>query len=283
MIHLIALLESSQDRDRVLNSRFIYHDGLESSLQRSILFDVLSVLLESCRADAVQFAPCQHGFEHISGVHSAFRFACAHNGVKLVDKEYDLAVTLAHILQYGFKSLLEFTSVFCPCYQGAHIEGKDLLVLKSFRHIALSDTLRKTLYDRCLADTGFTDQNRIVLGLSGQDTDHITDLRVSSDDRIKLLVPGLSYEFLAVLGQSVIGRLGVIRCNSLIAPYCRQRFQESVPCNAIVLEQFGDHAVRVSYKRQEEVLNTYIFIAELLRFVLRADQDLVEVPADINS
>ena len=283
MIHLIALLESSQDRDRVLNSRFIYHDGLESSLQRSILFDVLSVLLESCRADAVQFAPCQHGFEHISGIHCAFRFACAHNGVKLVDKEYDLAVTLAHILQYGFKSLLEFTSVFCPCYQGAHIEGKDFLVFESFRHIALSDTLCKPLNNCCLADSGLTDQNGVILGLPGQNTYHISDLRVPSDDRIEFLVPRLSDEFLAVFGQSVISRLRVIRCNSLIAPDCRQGLQESIPCNSIVLKQFGDHSVRIPDQGKEEMLNAYIFVAKLLRFVLRADQDLVEVPADINS
>ena len=166
VIHFIALLESSQDRDSVLNSRFIYHDGLESSLQCRVFLDILSVLLESRRAYAMKFAPCQHGFEHISGVHCAFRLARAHNGVKLVDKENDLAVALTHIFQHGLESFLKFTSVFCPRYQGAHIEGKDFLVFESFRHIALSDTLCKSLNNCCLADAGLTDQNRIVLGLS---------------------------------------------------------------------------------------------------------------------
>ena len=220
VIHFIAFLESSQDRDRVLNSRFIYHDGLESSLESRVLLDVLSVFLEGCRADAVQLAPCKHGFKHISGVHCAFRFACAHNSVKLVDKENDLAFALAHILQHGFESLFKLTSVFCPRYQGAHIEGEYLLVLEAFRHIALGNTLRKSFYDRGLTYAGLTDQNRVVLGLSGQDADHIPDLRVSADNRIKFLISCLSDEFLAVLSQSVIGRFGVICCNSLIASHC---------------------------------------------------------------
>ena len=59
--HLIPLFQAAQDGNGVLHAGFTHHDGLESPLQRRVLFDILAVLVECGGADAVQFTPGQHG------------------------------------------------------------------------------------------------------------------------------------------------------------------------------------------------------------------------------
>ena len=58
---LVALLQAAEDAYRVLDGRFIHHDGLEAALQGGVLFDVLAVFVQGRRADAVQLAARKHG------------------------------------------------------------------------------------------------------------------------------------------------------------------------------------------------------------------------------
>ena len=61
VINFVALLESSEYRNRVFNSRLVYHNGLETTLKRGVLFYIFAVFVECSCADAVQLAPCKHG------------------------------------------------------------------------------------------------------------------------------------------------------------------------------------------------------------------------------
>ena len=70
--------------------RLADEDRLEAALQRGVLLDVLAVLVERGRADAVQLAARQHRLEHVRGVHRAFGRARADDGVQLVDEQDDL-------------------------------------------------------------------------------------------------------------------------------------------------------------------------------------------------
>ena len=60
VIDLIALLQAAQDGNGVLDRRLVDHDGLEAALEGGVLFDILAVLVERGRADAVQLAASQH-------------------------------------------------------------------------------------------------------------------------------------------------------------------------------------------------------------------------------
>ena len=53
VIDLIALLQAAQDGNGVLDRRLVDHDGLEAALEGGVLFDILAVLVERGRADAV--------------------------------------------------------------------------------------------------------------------------------------------------------------------------------------------------------------------------------------
>ena len=83
-------MQAAQDRDRVLDRRLIDQHRLEAALQGGVLLDVLAVLVERGRADAVQLAAGQHRLEQVAGVHRAFGLAGADDGVQLVDEQDDL-------------------------------------------------------------------------------------------------------------------------------------------------------------------------------------------------
>ena len=69
VVHLVALFKATQDGDGVLFTRLIHQYFLETPLQRGILFDVLTVLVEGGRAHTMQLTASQSRLEHIAGVH----------------------------------------------------------------------------------------------------------------------------------------------------------------------------------------------------------------------
>ena len=222
MIYFITILQSTQDRNRVLHSRFFYHNRLETPFQSGIFFNILSVFIQSGSTDTVQLTTSQHRFQHITRIQSTVRLAGTNNGVQLINEQNDLSVAVLHIIQYGFQTFLEFTSVFCTGYQCSHIQSEYLLVLQSLRDITFYNTLCQPFHHGGLTDTGFTDKYRVVLRLTGQDTYHVTDLTVSSDDRIQLLVSRFLHQILTVFFQSIISSFRIVTGNSLVASYGRQ-------------------------------------------------------------
>ena len=58
---LVALFESAQNGYRVLDRRLGHLHRLEPALERGVLLDILTVLVERGGADTVQLAAGQHG------------------------------------------------------------------------------------------------------------------------------------------------------------------------------------------------------------------------------
>ena len=54
MVELIALLQTTQDRDGRLDTGLINHDLLKAALQSGIFFNVLTVFLKGSGANAMQ-------------------------------------------------------------------------------------------------------------------------------------------------------------------------------------------------------------------------------------
>ena len=222
MIYFVTILQSTQDRNRVLHSRFFYHNRLETPFQSGIFFNILSVFIQSGSTDTVQFTTGQHRFQHIARIQGTVRLAGTDDSMQLINEQNDLSVAVLHIIQYGFQTFLKFTSVFCAGYQCTHIQCENLLILQSLRYITFYNTLCQSFHHGGLTDTGFTDKYRVVLRFTGQDTYHITDLTVSSDDRIQLLVSRFLHQILTVFFQSIISSFRIVTGNSLVASYGRQ-------------------------------------------------------------
>ena len=101
VVDLVALLEAAQDRDRVLDRGLVDQHLLEAALERGVLLDVLAVLVERGRADAVQLAARERGLEHVAGVHRALGLAGADHRVQLVDEQDDLAFLLREVVEHA--------------------------------------------------------------------------------------------------------------------------------------------------------------------------------------
>jgi hypothetical protein len=65
--------------------------GLEATFERGVLLDVLAVLVEGGRADALDLAAREGGLQHVRRVDRAFGAAGADERVQLVDEEDDVA------------------------------------------------------------------------------------------------------------------------------------------------------------------------------------------------
>ena len=220
MEDFVSLFQSSQDRDCILNGWLIYQNWLETTLQCSILLNILTILIQCCCTDTMQFTSGKHRLKHISCIHRTVCFTCSYNRMKFIDEKNDLSVTVLHFFQNGFQTFLEFTTILRSCYQCSHIQRKDCLIFQSFRYISADDSLCKSFYNRSFTYTRFTDQHRVILCLTGQDTNHITDLFITSDDRIQFLISCFLNKILAVFIQCIISCFRIVRSNSLISSYC---------------------------------------------------------------
>ena len=220
MEDFVSLFQSSQDRDCILNGWLIYQNWLETTLQSCILLNILTILIQCCCTDTMQFTSGKHRLKHISCIHRTVCFTCSYNRMKFIDKKNDLSVTVLHFFQNGFQTFLEFTTILRSCYQCSHIQRKDCLIFQSFRYISADDSLCKSFYNRSFTYTRFTDQHRVILCLTGQDTNHITDLFITSDDRIQFLISCFLNKILTVFIQCIISCFRIVRSNSLISSYC---------------------------------------------------------------
>ena len=72
---------------------------------------------------------------------------------------------------------LELAAYF-NCHQSAHVQTEHDAILQ-VSSTSPHDTLCKTLCNGGLANAGLTDQAGVVLGLTGQDADHVADLLIT--------------------------------------------------------------------------------------------------------
>ena len=122
VVNLVALLETAEDRNRVLDGRFVDEHLLETPLERRILLDVLAILVERRGTHAVQFAARKRRFEHVAGVHRAFGLAGTNHRVQLVDEQDDLAFLLREIVEDRLQALLELAAELRARDQCAQVE-----------------------------------------------------------------------------------------------------------------------------------------------------------------
>ena len=263
MVDLIAVLDSTKDCNGVLYGRFCGINRLETTLKGLVLLDVLSVLIKCGCTDCVQLSPCQGRLDQVGGIGGALCRTCTDNGVKLIYEEDYRALAAGYLIDDGLQTLLELSTELGSCNQGTDVQGEKLLVLKGIRDIAADDSLCKTL-DYCgLSDTRLSDENRVVLGLPGQDLHDTPDLLVTADDRIHLPLPCGTRHVTAVLLKSLILALCILVRHPLASTYALQSLHDCITGYSIALEKTADLSVIVQ-KGKDHVLCADIFVLELV-------------------
>ena len=69
VVRFVALLQPTQNGDRVLDTRLTDEHLLKAALESRVLLDVLAELVERGRADHAQLTARQHRLEHVAGIH----------------------------------------------------------------------------------------------------------------------------------------------------------------------------------------------------------------------
>ena len=165
--------------------------------------------------------------------------------MKFINEKNDLSVTVFHFFKNCFQTFLEFTTILRSCYQCSHIQRKDCLIFQSFRYISADDSLCKSFYNRSFTYTRFTDQHRVILCLTGQDTNHITNLFITSDDRIQFLISCFLNKILTVFIQCIISCFRIVAGHTLIAADAGQCLQKTIFGNTIFPEQILHGRTRI--------------------------------------
>ena len=197
--------------------------------------------------------------------------------MQLIDKENDLTLGFSYLLEDSFEPLLELAAVFSAGDERAHIECKYVFVLQIVRNIPRHNSLGKAFDRSSLADTGLADQYRIVLALSGQYQDSLTNLIITADDRIQLLLSGLLHEVRSVFVQCVVCRFRVVTHDPLVASDSAERLKECIPRDAEAGKQLLHCSARIFQNGQVEVLDGHIFVPHGLCLILGLDQGFIEV------
>ena len=228
VVHLVALLQAAQDRDRVFDRRLTHEHLLEPALERGVLLDVLAVLVERGRTDHAQLAAREHRLDHVAGVDRAFGTAGADDRVQLVDEGDHFAVAVDDLLEDGLHAILELAAVLRARDHRADVERDQPLVAQPFGDVALDDAPRQPLGDRGLAHAGLTDEHRVVLGTAREHLDDAADLVVASDHRIELALARVLGEVAAEALERLVLLFGVLAGDAVAAAHFLQRRQDGV-------------------------------------------------------
>ncbi len=264
VMDLVALAQSAQDADGVLDGRLADLDRLKPAFERRVLLDVLAVLVDRRRANRVQLTPCEHGLEQVRGIDRPFGRPRAHHRVELVDEEDHLPLRVGHFLQHGLQPFLELAAILGTGDQRTHVERDDLLVAQAFRDVAPHDALRQAFDNGRLADAGLADQHGIVLRASGEHLDDAANLVVATDDRVELALARHLGEIAPVPLECLVLALGIGIGHALRTPYGGEGGENRVGRHAQAAERGRRRgAAGFGRKRQQQVLGTGVLVAQL--------------------
>src|SRR4030042_308682 len=170
---------------RLLNGRFTQKDRLESPLKSFILLYKLSVLIDGCRADTLEFTVGQSRFKHVTGIDSSLSGTSADHGMDLIDKQDYLTLCFTYLVHNRLETLLEFTPELASCHQASHIKRHYPASFQRIRYIIGGYFLGKSFRDCRFTYSSVTYDNRIILGPACQYLHHTLNLIFSTDNGIK--------------------------------------------------------------------------------------------------
>ena len=189
MVRFVLWADALEDLVGLLGVGWLDRDRLEAALKRGILLDILAVLVEGRRADALDLATRERGLEHIGRVDGAFSSTCADERVQLIDEQNDV-LGAAHFVHDRLDALFELTAVLGTCHHGGEIKDNESLLVEQIGNLLVHDALSKTLDNRGLSNACFTEEHRVVLGAAAEDLHESLDLVHATNDGIELSALG---------------------------------------------------------------------------------------------
>ena len=185
MVVFVFLLDVLEDGEGLLRGSGLDKYLLEAALKGSVFFYILAVFVEGGGADALDFAACKGGLEHVGGIEGAAGAAGADDGVYLVYKYNDVRVFL-QLVEHSLHAFLELAAVFGACHEGGEVERDDPFVVEGARNTALDDAQCQTLGNGAFAHAGFADEDGVVLFAAGEDLGDALQFLLTAYDGVEL-------------------------------------------------------------------------------------------------
>ncbi len=206
----ITLFQAAQNGYGVLHVGLVDHNGLKAPFQRRVLFNIFAVLVKRGRAYAVQLSARQKGLQEVARVHCPVAFACADNGVQLVDKQNNSALALLDFVEHCLQTLLELSAKLRAGNQRTHVKREDGLVLEPFGNVASDYAQCQTFRNGGFAYARLAYEHGIVFGFAGKYSYYVSDFSVPPDNGVQLVGARAFHKVEAVLVERVVGCFGVV-------------------------------------------------------------------------
>ena len=211
VVHLVALLQPAQDRNGVFDGGLTHVHLLESAFECSVLFDMGPVFVERCCANHAELAASQHRLHHVSCIHGTLCAACANEGVDFIHEGDHFSTCIGDLLQHGLQTFLELAAILCAGQHRTKIERNQPLGFESLGYVPGCNALCKSFHDRGLPDTGFTDEDGVVLRATRQHLHYPTNFFIPPDNGVDLSGTRACSEIDAVLLQGLKLILWILR------------------------------------------------------------------------
>src|ERR1700687_820656 len=279
MVLLVEALHPVQDRDGLDQRRLVDEDRLEAALERSVLLDVLAVLVERGGADALDLNTRQRRLQNVGRIDGALGGAGAHQRVQLVDEKDDFAAG-TDLVEDLLQALLELAAVLGARDQRAHIQRQHTFAAQRLGDVAQHDLLRQALGDRRLAYARLADQRRVVLRPAREDLHHALDFGLATDDGVEGVLGRKIREVAAELvEQRGLGRL-LGGCGLFVEPALVEQAidlaADLLQVGAQVFKDVGRDPLTFDQKAEEQMLGADIVVAHPARFLEGDLDDLLD-------
>ena len=207
--HMVELFvpvpDSLKDSQCLCPGGFIDVNPLKPSGQCHVFFKILAVLRPCRRSDDPHVSPGQRRLQHVSGIHGTICPAAAHHHVNLINEQDGIGIFLQGIHQ-ARHAVLKIPPEFGSGHQPGHIQCIDFQIFHGRRNLVHDDLLCQSFHHRRFPDAGFTDEERIVLGLLSQHLNNGIDFLFAADHGFKAHFSGFLCQIARVLAEGVGGR-----------------------------------------------------------------------------
>ncbi len=226
---------------------------------------MFSVLVERGGPDAVEFPPCQHGFQDIACIHGSLSSSGTYHRMKLIDKEDDMALGLLNLLEDSLQPFLKLAPILGTGNQGSHVKSNEATILQALRDVSPNHSQGEALHNSRFADPGLPNQDRIILRPPGKDLDDPSDLLIPADNGIELSMGCHIGQISTVALQRLVGILWGLTRYALMPPHRSQGFHQGFPGDSGPGENLAHRAGgSLLDDGQQQMLNADVVVLELL-------------------
>ena len=237
VVHLVALLQAAQDRDRVLAPTARRRSTGWKRRSRAASFSMCLRYSSRVVAPMQRSSPrASAGFSMLAAS-TAPSAAPAPTSVCSSSMKRMIWPSASISLRTAFSRSSNSPRYLVPAISAPRSSGHEPLVLQGSGHVAVGDALGEALGDRGLADAGVADQHRVVLGAAREHLHDAADLLVAADHGVDLALSGGVGEVAAELLEGLVLRLGVLVGHARAAAHRGQGLQQGLALGAALAQQ----------------------------------------------